>query len=39
MICIMMIYIGWILLFVWVVNKIIDYISGLNKLDVDLNSV
>ncbi|EAA2974036.1 PTS galactitol transporter subunit IIC [Escherichia coli] len=34
-----MIHIGWTLPFAWVVNKIIDYIPGLNKLDVDLNSV
>ncbi len=34
-----MIHIGWTLPFARVVNKIIDYIPGLNKLDVDLNSV
>ncbi|MXE66230.1 PTS transporter subunit IIC, partial [Escherichia coli] len=28
----------WTLPFAWVVNKIIDYIPGLNKLDVALNS-
>ncbi|HFK4062386.1 TPA: PTS transporter subunit IIC, partial [Escherichia coli] len=37
--CTTMIHIGWTLPFAWVVNKIIDYIPGLNKLDVDLNSV
>ena len=37
--CTTMIHIGWTLPFAWIVNKIIDYIPGLNKLDVDLNSV
>lgn len=37
--CTTMIHIGWTLPFAWVVNKIIDFIPGLNKLDVDLESV
>lgn len=37
--CTTMIHIGWTLPFAWLVNKIIDVIPGLNKLDVNLDSV
>lgn len=37
--CTTMIHIGWTLPFAWLVNKIIDFIPGLNRLDVDLASV
>ncbi|WP_460023162.1 PTS transporter subunit IIC [Lactovum odontotermitis] len=37
--CTTMIHIGWTLPFAWLVNKIIDLIPGLNKLDVNLDNV
>uniref|UniRef100_UPI00403F89DF PTS transporter subunit IIC n=1 Tax=Candidatus Enterococcus willemsii TaxID=1857215 RepID=UPI00403F89DF len=37
--CTTIIHTGWTLLFAWILNKMIDFIPGLNKLDVSLEKL